>query len=249
MKKDASRTLNNYLRSRTNTVYYLGDDSGIRMFSDFLKNGITIDGDEPDMVILKDSTAIVVEHFEFDSSYTNRKGSSYRKDEARIKREIQEKTKDFDEFVHLDTINASFTYENFITNVTENFLDHYSKIEKYKRNLFDKNIIKEDYDVKIMFLIEDVSPIGSMAFDINKNKVEELPVVLALSPEFLDLLANHRDVDFVMCCSCVGNNEYVCFIDRDDISSYKECQCDYANMKFFGNQPVVFAGCFIDSDN
>ena len=244
MKYEVTRTLNKYLYYKCNNVKYLGSDSGVRMFFDFYKNGEIIEGDRPDMVIIKNNTAIVVEHFEFDSSKTSKKSSSNREEIARIERELQKKTKENKECIHQDAIRASFTYQNYVSNVTRNFLEHYNKIEKYRSNLIGKNIITEDYIVKNMFLIEDVTPIGSVAIDINKDRNKEEPILLARCPEFLDLVASHHGVDYVMCCSYVGNNEYIWFIDCNDISSYKEWQLDYANMRFFENQACVVAGSF-----
>ena len=91
MKNEAIKTLNHYFRNQSNTVFFLGSNLGVEMLSDFFRNGKIFTGDAPDIVILKDDTAIIVEHFEFDSSYTNKKGSSSRIEQARIEREIQER--------------------------------------------------------------------------------------------------------------------------------------------------------------
>ena len=239
MKNEAIETLNHYFRNHSNTVFFLGSNVGVEMLSDFFRNGKIFTGDAPDMVILKDDTAIIVEHFEFDSSYTNKKGSSSRIEQARIEREIQEKMTISNEYIHQDTINTSFTYQDYVSNVTKNFLHHYNQIETYKQNLINKKIITTDTIVKTMFLIEDVSPIGSMAFDIYKNNGEMVPIILARCPEFLELIYCHNQVDYVLCCSYSGDSEYVWFIDRSEISFYINNQLDYANMKFFGNHTCV----------
>ena len=235
MKNEAIKTLKQYFRNESNSIEFFGSDVGVNMFIDFLQNGKTIANDAPDMILLKDNMAIIVEHFEFDSSHANRKGSSNRIEEARIDRQIREKMAISNEYIHQDVINASCSYQDYVANVTKGFLHHYNQIENYKQNLINKKIITLDTIVKIMFLIEDVSPIGSIAFGNNNGKAQKLPVTLAQCPEFLDLVEQYNQIDYVLCCSYVCDSEYVWFIDCDQIPAYREKQCDYANMRFFNN--------------
>ena len=239
MKNEAIKTLAQYFCNDSNIIEFWGSDIGVNMFIDFLQNGKTIACDAPDMVLLKDNMAIIVEHFEFDSSHTDRKGSSSRIEEARINREIREKMAISSEYVHQDAINASCSYQDYVANVTKNFLHHYNQIEKYKQNLISKKIITEDTIVKIMFLIEDVSPIGSIAFGNINGKAQKLPITLAQCPEFLDLVERHDKIDFVLCCSYACDSEYVWFIDCDEVPAYREKQIDYANMRIFSNPVCV----------
>ena len=249
MKSEAVTTLEHYLRNESNTVHFWGSDVGVNMFADFLQNGRTVDGDAPDMVLLKDNTAIIVEHFEFDSSYTNKKGSSSRKEQARIEQEKLEKLATVDAGVYHGTIKTQFSYQDFIDNVTKNFLHHYNRIETYKKNLINRKTVTSEAMVKVMFLISDVSPIGSIAVDNSGGRVQTVPVILAQSPEFLDLVERCDNVDFVLCCSYACDSEYIWFIDRNEISSYREKQCDYANMRFLSNPPHMVIGKITIPDN
>lgn len=95
---------------------------------------------------------------------------------------------------------------------------------------------------KTLFLIEDVSPIGSIAVDHSGENPQTVPVVLAQSPEFLHLLESSLDLDYVLCCSSAGNDEFVWFIDLNELPSYVEKQCDYASMQFLSNYPSVVIG-------
>ena len=242
MKSEAITTLEHYLRNEINTVRFLGSDYGVNLFSDFLQNGVTIDGDAPDMVLLKGNEAIVIEHFEFDSSYTTKKGSSSRIEQARIEREQRQKFATADSGVYHGTINAQFSYQNFIENVEKSFLHHYDQIDTYRQNLIQRKIITSDTHVKIMFLISDVSPIGSIAIDNTSGSPQTVSVSLSQSPEFLDLVERCQGVDFVLCCSYACDSEYIWFIDRNELFSYRKNQCDYSNMSFLSNCPHVVIG-------
>ena len=242
MKSEAIITLEHYLRNESNTVRFFGSDFGVNMFSDFLQNGETIGGDAPDMVLLKGNTAIVVEHFEFDSSYTNKKGSSSRIEQARVEREQRQKLATLDSGVYHGTIKTQFSYQNLIENVEKSFLHHYDQIDTYKQNLIQRNIVTSDTHVKIMFMVSDVSPIGCIAIDNTTGSPKTIPVTLAQSPEFLDIVERCKGVDYVLCCSYACDSEYIWFIDRNDLSSYRENQCDFSNMRFLSNPPHVVIG-------
>lgn len=239
MKNEAIQTLEYYFRNESNTVQFLGSDQGINLFVDVFQNGKTIPGDAPDMVVLKDDVAIIIEHFEFDSFHVNRKGSTGRIEQARIEREQRKIPATEEGVVYHSKIKASCSYQDYVDNVSNNFLDHYQRIDTYKKNLIDRNIITSETMLKTMFLIEDVSPVGSIAVDYNNKKPQTVPVILAQCPEFLNLVAISGNLDYVLCCSSACDSEYVWFIDRNEIQSYKKKQCEYANMRFLSNHPNV----------
>ena len=127
-------------------------------------------------------------------------------------------------------------------------MEHYKRIATYRRNLIERAVLSENMTTKILFLIEDVSPIGSIAFDRSRQGQEAVPVILAQSPEFLRLLSNSPDLDYVLCCSSAGNSEYIWFIDLHELPAYIEKQCDYANMQFLSNHPSVLITKFTIPD-
>lgn len=69
-------------------MYFWGHGNGVKKFLNFYQYGKMRFGDAPDRVILKNKEALIVEHFEFDCYCANRKGSQLRKEQSRIKREI-----------------------------------------------------------------------------------------------------------------------------------------------------------------
>lgn len=242
MVNEAIRTLEHYFRNESNTVQYLGSSKDVELFADVLQYGKTIPNDAPDAVIIKDDIAIIIEHFEFDSFQVNRKGSTSRIEQARIEREQKKIQATEKGVIYHSKIKANCSYQDYIDNVTTNFLEHYKKIDTYKKNLLAKNITNPKMTIKIMFLIEDVSPIGSIVVDNSNNEVQTVPVILAQSPEFLSLVSQSKELDYVLCCSFVGETEYIWFVSRNEISAYQEKQCNYANMRFLNNNPSVVIG-------
>lgn len=80
------------------------------------------------------------------------------------------------------------SYDDCLANATRSFITYYKHISMYKDNLTKDGIIKDTTIVKTMFLIEDVSPIGTMVFS-DDSESGIAPVILAHSPEFLELVA------------------------------------------------------------
>lgn len=242
MGNEALETLSHYLRNESNTVYFLGADAGVRLFCEMLQNGQCIPGDAPDLVVVEEKTVLIIEHFEFDSFHVTRKGSTSRAEQARIEREQRLIPATPEGVVYHSKINASCSYSDYIANVSRSFSEHYGRIATYKKNLIEAGIVSREMTLKTLFLIDDVSPIGSIAFDLHSQKASTVPVILSQCPEFLQLLANSPDLDYVLCCSYAGNNEYVWFIDLGELPAYIEKQCDYANMQFLSNRPSVVIG-------
>jgi len=242
MENEAVNTLAHYFRNESNTVHFLGADEGVMLFCDLLQNGKTIADDAPDMVLIKDEIAVIVEHFEFDSFQVTRKGSSSRTEQARIEREQSQISANPEGVVYHSKIKANSSYHDYVANVTRGFTDHYKRIAVYKKNLVDKGFLSAAMTTKTLFLIDDVSPIGSIAFDRCGKEQQTVPVVLAQCPEFLQLLECSPNLDYVLCCSSAGSDEFIWFIDLSELPAYVEKQCDYARMQFLGNYPSVVIG-------
>lgn len=239
MGNEATRTLEQYLRNESNTVHFLGADAGVNLFREVLQDGRTIPGDAPDLVIIKDNIAVIIEHFEFDSFRVTRKGSTSRTEQARIEREQRLIPATPEGVVYHSRIQAPCSYSDYIANVRRSFSEHYGRISTYKKNLTERGTISEEMIIKTLFLIDDVSPIGSIAFDYRSQKAQTVPVILAQSPEFLQLLSDSDDLDYVLCCSSAGSDDYIWFIDLAELPAYVEKQCDYANMHFLSSNPSV----------
>lgn len=216
-------------------AYYYGEEKFVKKLMDIIVMGEKQPGDAPDMVIETEDIILAIEHFEVDCYESGKKGSKHRIEEARINRTHRtqkEKSPTEEGIVIHESINGNSSYEYYIKNVEKSFREHYGKIEQYIENI-RKDYVKKE--IIICFLIEDVSPLGTMV--CQKGIIE--PVALSRSNEFLNLLENCTQVDYVMACSEYENNKFFWVISNEEIDEYLKNTRDYANMDFLDFKPHV----------
>ncbi len=236
MQSEAIQTLQHYFSGENGTeLHYFGNGIGAKEFANLYQFGERFVGDSLDMLIKSKRVSLIIEHFEFDCYRANHKGSQNKKEQARISRAEQKIAPTESGTLHHDQINGLSSYEFYVNNVCSNFKEHYARIPKYKKNLQAHGLISASEEVKTLFLIDDVSPLGTMTADEHGA----MPVVLACCKEFLDLLSVSDYVDYVLACSSAGSNEYIWFIDRDEIKYYYKEIRDYASMQFLDFTPQV----------
>ena len=215
---------------------YCGSPESLDNFWSMYVKGELIEGNAPDMVLVKENEAIIMEHFEFDSFPSNRKGSIRAQEEERIDRVYDRKEATTDGVYFSEAIKSVNSYENYVKNVKKYFLKHYSKVESYKTNLKDRGIIDDNTDLKVMFVIEDKSTLGTIVVD--ENKQTKL-VMLHRSPEFLQMFSECADVDYILFFTSFGEKDYASFIDRNNLTAYFDAALDYKNMRFLAFRPHV----------
>lgn len=239
MKDEVVQAFTRHLRKESNDVHYLGSIQGVELFYDILYNGTAISRDAPDMVCIKDNTAIIIEHFEFDCYRIGNRGSKNKQEQARIEKKKKTIPIPKEGLVYTDTIQGENSYEDYVKNVTRSFNAHYQKIETYKQNLLNDGIITPGMDIKVSFLIEDVSPLPCMYKEWVNKSVKMRLIELAHSPEFLELFSKSPALDYVIACSSTSDGSLVWFIDRNEISAYKKEAVDYKNKEFLALTPHV----------
>ena len=220
---------------------YYGSGVNVQSFVNDLNPQNIYIGDAPDFYIKSDDDVLVIEHFEFDCYKASRKGSEHRQELARIQRK-EDAMKPTEKGVALhETIHGESSYENYICNVTRSFNEHYSHIELYFDNLKNAGIIKDRSKVKVLFFVEDVSPLGTVVFGEQNNATGLITVSLAQSREFLDLLRESPLVDYVLACSSYNNEREIWFIDRSELNAYYEHVIDYSSLQFLSFKPHVIS--------
>ena len=235
-----SKVLKEYF-SNTSEIYYYGDPKQAKRFVKWLETAKCYECNHPDFYFLLDNEVLIAEHFEFDSRKRNRKGSQYRKEEARIDRRLERLMMKGEKASFTDTIQGDSSYEYFIKNVSQSFEKHYSEIEQYEQTLKELNVANDSSRLKIMFIIEDVSPLGSAVGASAWDKSVEC-VTLAKSKEFLGLLDCHEKVDYVLALSSWSDHQYIWLIDRKQLGVYYSEAVDYASMDFVSLRPQVAGG-------
>lgn len=128
--------------------------------------------EKPDIVSIYDKKIIGIEHFEFDSYKTNKKGSKFQFENAQMEKRIDSKLKEILEeaesaVVH-DNIKGKASLDNYYSNFIANFNNHYNKIESYEKNI-KANINSENKDIEFWFFVEDVTPLGNYFLNEKRN--------------------------------------------------------------------------------
>lgn len=233
MKNEAVHALfKNYSEEEGMDIRFLGTGNGARYFADFIQNGTYYADDAPDMMIKKGNEVIIIEHFEFDSYHVSRKGSPARREMARIQKAEDSVEATEDGVLFSDEIKGKSSYQDLIANLCRSFREHYSRIPMYKENLRGYGLIDDTTQVKVMFLVEDVSPLGSIVVSRDRQDSKMRPLIVLLCKEFLDLFRDSVDLDYVLACSSAADQDFVWFADRNEIDEYYKHAVDYGKMIF-----------------
>ena len=232
---------------------YLNEAGGIHIYQeittadsylrDMLNTGnIVYDRDHPDMYVIRGVDLLIIEHFEFDSYPRKKgKGSGFRREESRIDRKLDELEYDENGRTLIESIHGESSYENYIVNAKNSFSKHYGEIDNYKNHLREEGVITQHSKIKVLFFIEDVSPLGSIAGTNAWSNDTEL-VTLARSKEFIEYLKGHDKLDFILAANEYSGSKYLWFIDCAQLPVYEAKALDYASMHFIPFQPQVAAG-------
>lgn len=230
MKNEAIHALfKNYSKTSGMDIRFLGTGNSVRYFADFVQNASYYADDAPDMVLKKGNEVIIIEHFEFDSYHVSRKGSPGRQEMARIQRNEDQIEATEDGVFFSDAIKGKCSFQDLISNLSCNFKSHYDRIPKYKENLKGHGLIDDTTSIKVMFLIEDVSPLGSIAVD---QEAKQHPIIVLLYKKFLDLFRGAINLDYILACSSAADKNYMWFADRAEIDEYYSNAVDYGKMVF-----------------
>lgn len=133
---EVARVIEEYFSDVENIVRFEGNQKKsierVISFIQKLKNY-----DRPDAYSIIDDTALIIEHFEFDGTYSNKKGSENRQELARVERNFEEKISkckmNSGETIMIhDEMFVTHTTENYINNAMRVFDNHYKKLMSIK---------------------------------------------------------------------------------------------------------------------
>lgn len=207
---------------------------------------VSIEQKFPDYVILNSSEVIYgIEHFEFNSSLQRRKGSLFRQESEKAKRNHKENVKNNEEFV--TTTYTQLMIESSSTNYFDNFIygyeKHRKKIDEYKEE------IKKEFDVsqekiKLGFLIEDNSPTGVIRKDTTRTLY---PFNVT---EIIELLEDEKDLDFVIFSNYYEDTSYFISIKSIAEVAKMEENVSYKEVDIYENSPFqIHMSVLFDSEN
>ena len=242
-RKEVPRTLQKYLNDSKGFMSALGDSDEIQKFCWFIKNGVIVTTDHPDAFVKIGNEILIIEHFAIDGYEEKEHAGSLA---AFNERAIHAR------FTKQESVNGSKqltarlgvknSYQQFLDNCYRRFEHHYQQIENYKNHLREEHIADDDSQYTICFLMDDVSPLGTLTVD-DDGKIN--PVCLGYSKEFLDYFDNKPDVDWIISAiikpgeDSVGWKYQSYFFSRNDISKCRERIVDYARFQFLESDPCI----------
>lgn len=239
---EVSGVIEKYFSDNENRVQFEGNQrESIEMLIPFIQKLKKFD--RPDAYSIINDTALIIEHFEFDSTYSNKKGSRNRQELARVERDFEEKfskckINSGETFKMHDEIFVTHTTENYLNNAMRVFSHHYKKIDEYKTNLFKNGKINDITTIKTMFWIEDTTLLGNVFLPQDKGyNVSVKPLVLLYCDKFLDKLSDCNNLDYILCFSHYGNEKFIWFLDLDFITAYKGKQIITSEIKIIDFSP------------
>jgi hypothetical protein len=235
MSNEALDTINRFFFRYETTMHFFGNKSVAQKMADYLSFGKIYTVDAPDIAILYNDNCLAIEHFEFDCYENSNSGSKCRREQAHLEQVFKEVPATAGGRLVHGEIRGNTSYQQYISNVSSMFNKHYVKIEAYKKNLFEKGFISHSTPLKIAFLIEDTSPLGTSAYDDNGERT----ILLSMSIEFLKLMRNSPDVDYVIACSRAKSRNFVWLISKESLDEYDKNAVDYERMKFVDFTPKV----------
>gem|GEM_PF-4617307 len=149
----------------------------------------------PDIIYEGEKYVVGIEHFEFDASKRNKKGSQLRKEEAIAESKINKiirshATNERHYKINVD-MNVSFTLQNYITSLLGVFRQHSENVKKYRNSMSEYYPQKE---ILLAFYIENVTRTG--------NYIKRNDVVIPLHPNrilgFLAELLKNPGIDYII---------------------------------------------------
>lgn len=240
MSNEAEVTLQTYFHDETR-IQYFGDVQPVNYCLENILQGTWFSDDSPDLVSVFRDRCLIIEHFRFDCYKHTRKGSQNLEEQARIDR-IAGTIKPTEEgAIYRDEITGESSFSLYVENVEKAFREHYRKIPQYRKNVLENKVISNSTELEVAFLIEDVSPLGTVAHD----GIHLQTINLACCKPFLTLMRESPEVRYVIACSCYSNNYFTWLISHDQIDEFEKNSIEYASMQFISFTPKVMGAKII----
>lgn len=222
-----------FSKPQNQIIYYGEQEQPLNHISKFLKSIVCFD--KPDGYAKINNDLIMFEHFEFDSSQNSiKKGSRNQRENARIERKCDKQLLKDNNIVK-DSIKCNYSMANYINNAIKCFVNHSEKISSYKENLQRHGILNSRTKVETLFLIEDSTTLGNM------NDTNGEPIILLKCDKFLDVFEQNPEVNYALCFSRLGMNNYIWFLSQDNIQEYRKRQLKVEEMNIASLTPQVFS--------
>ena len=189
--------------------------------------------DNPDGYLKIGNKIFIIEHFEYDATKNNKKGSETRREESRINKKfnIIDSTQKIEYFN--ETMNISHTTEQLRDNFIKVFNQHNYKIPQYRQKLVDEGIISENNEIIYVFCCEDKTTFGCLCYDDAIHCFNILNIT-----ECLEVILK-SNINYILLCNSYPNEQVIYFYPvLNEIKNKVPNQ--FANqIKFVDFKPIV----------
>jgi hypothetical protein len=240
--------LNNHLRVENPVLYHACSQNKVPLNIFNLLHRLNqfdgiIQSEGPDMYAKIENEVLILEHFEFDGSKVKKrcKGMTGFEEESIVEKKYQKFLNDTDNGELLATLNYSQNSQYYIENFLNTFKEHYHKIDRYKKNLSNQNIIDNNSNIITGFFIENKYP--PVYIDKGTN-----PVVLLSCKQFLDIFEISESLDFVLFGGCISREFRLFYIDKHMLKDYRTNEINLSNIEFFHGTESSWASKILDTD-
>jgi len=224
--------------------YGLYDGNGITTFTEseeiaclvkFFSSSTIIPFELPDSYVKIYNDLLIIEHFAIDGydEYPGG-GSKLRQGEVVISKEFSARPCTSDG-VHLSRqLGVCNSYNGFMENCKRRFDQHYLQIDSYKEHLKERGIANEQTRFTVCFLMDEVSPLGTLTHDGENIR----PVCLAQAREFLDFFSERPKVDWVISAVVTDEGYKPYFFSQGEVGVCQKNALDYSNYQFLSSNPM-----------
>lgn len=202
----------------------------------FFTQGELVSFERPDAYIKVDNEILIIEHFAIDGYDTFvGGGSKLIRNMKELQKEFEKKAIGPEGAYMTKSLDVCSCYEGFLANCRTRFDQHYDQIMAYKRHLQERSIADENTKFVVFFLMDEISPLGTLTCDGDKIH----PVCLARSREFLEYFASKKEVDWVISAVNLPDGLKPYFFSQNEIDECKKSVLEYANFQFLSSNPMV----------
>lgn len=211
-KSEISAIKSKYFSSNTSCLYRNSTQEDVLEAFDALK--VAKDWNMPDGYAVLNDKTYIFEHFEFDAYRRTKKGSSFKKEDTEIQSRFIKKNNINPDINHITTVSSAVPcIQDYEKNVLDLFAKHLAQVTTYTANI--RNLLPEMRKIKIFFLIEDTTILGSCL----KNRQ---PFILPHCTTFLDAFERQNEVKGIICFSLGAyDNPIICYMDKESVPIWR----------------------------
>lgn len=236
----------NYLQSNNGRIQYLGADAHVADAFKFWN--YLVPYDHPDSYAVIGNEALILEHFEFDSSDNSiRKGSQQRRSEADANRAFNAIIPSEKGAIFHSTISANYTIENYRQNLTQVFIKHRAEIPAYRNTLIEAGVISPSHKIATMFFIEDKTILGNL-YETGEDSQPVSKLVPFVCDFFLDLFDDSPEVDYILFGDISQRNDGLLYIDHGIVADYRQKMICADQIQIINFNPQQIGARFLVTD-